>query len=108
MAPRLWAREERKVRDGQRWKKVELRPAQQFSRARQEEGGDPYIGLPFTYEAGTGVACQQQQAEGAGQGQLLAAGGEVGMQRSVSRKRWSFSPPKNWVERPSSTAKKQD
>ena len=93
---------ERKVRDSQEWKKVEIRPAQRFSRTRQEtRGGDPDIGLPDTYHAVPGDASQRHQAEGAGQGQLPAAGEEAGMQRPVSRKRRSFSPPRNWIERPS-------
>ena len=61
---------ERKVRDSQEWKKVEIRPAQRLSRKRQEtRGGDPDIGLPDTYQSGLGDASQRHQAEGAGQGQ---------------------------------------
>ena len=39
--------EEIKVRDSQKWKRVELRAAQQFSRNREKEG-NPDIGLPAT------------------------------------------------------------
>ena len=94
--------EERKVRDSQKWKRMENRPAQRFSRTRQETGKeDPDFGLPVTYHSGLGDACQQRQTEGAGQGQSPAAGEKVGRQRSVTRERWSFSPPRNWTERPS-------
>ena len=69
--------EERKVRDSQRWKRVEIRPAQEFSRTSQESGGeDPDIGLPVTHQSGPGEG--RQQAEGAGQGQPPVAGGGVG------------------------------
>ena len=92
--------EERKVRDSQKWKRVEIRPAQRFSRTRQETGEeDPDIGLPVTYQSEPGDARLQRQTEGAGQGQPPAAGEEVGRQRPVIRERWSFSPPRNWIER---------
>ena len=81
---------------------MEIRPAARFTKTRQETGEeDPDIGLPVTYQSGPGEASQQQQSEGAGQDQLPAAGEEVGRQRPVSRERWSFSPPRNWTERPS-------
>ena len=85
----------------QKWKKVEIRPAQRFSRSRPEPAGeDPDIGLPVTYKAGKSDEHHQQQADGARQGQSLTAGEEA-PHRSASRERWSFSPPRNWVERPS-------
>ena len=94
--------EEMKVRDSQQWKKVEIRPASRFSRTRQEtEEEDPDIGLPVTYQSGQGEASQRHQSEGAGQGQPPAAGEVGGRQRSASRERWSFSPPRNWTEKPS-------
>ena len=94
--------EERKVRDSQKWKKVEIRPVQRFSRTSQEtREEDPDIGLPVTYQTGPGEARQQHQAEGAERGQPPADGEGVDRQRPVSRERWSFSPPRNWIERPS-------
>ena len=57
--------EERKVRDSQKWKRVEIRPAQQFSWSRQETGGqDQDIGSPVTYKSGMGVPVQQHQVAG--------------------------------------------
>ena len=92
--------EEMKVRDSQQWKKVEIRPASRFSRTGQEtEEEDPDIGLPVTYQSGSGDECQQRQTEGAGQGQPPAAGEKVGRQKPVTKERWSFSPPRNWIER---------
>ena len=94
--------EERKARNSQKRKRVEIRPVQRFSLTSQEtRDEDPDSGLPVTYQPGPGDARQQHQAEGAGRGQSPAAGKEVGMQRSVSRERRSFSPPRNWTERPS-------
>ena len=94
--------EERKVRDSQKWKKVDIRPVQRFSRTSQEtREEDPDIGLPVTYQTGPGEARQQHQAEGAERGQPPADGEGVDRQRPVSRERWSFSPPRNWIERPS-------
>ena len=92
--------EERKVRDSQKWKRVEIRPAQRFSRTRQETGEeDPDIGLPVTYQSEPGDARLQRQTEGAGQGQPPAAGEKVSRQKPVTKERWSFSPPRNWIER---------
>ena len=80
---------------------MDIRPAQRFSWSRKEaEGEDPDIGLPVTYKSGRDGVHQQQQAE-AGQDQPLAPEEEEGPQRAPSRERWSFSPPRNWVERPS-------
>ena len=94
--------EERKVRDSQKWKKVEIKPAKRFYRSRQDTGSeDPDIGLPVTHKSGKGMARQQQQTEESGQGQPQAAEEEAVQQRSVSRERWSFSPPRNWAERSS-------
>ena len=90
------------MRDSQKWKRVEIRPAQRFSRTRQETGEeDPDIGLPVTYQSGPGEASQQRQTEGAGQGQPPGAGEVDGRQRSASRESWSISPHRNWTERPS-------
>ena len=62
--------EERKVRDSQKWKKVEIRPASRFTKTRQETGEeDPDIGPPVTYLSGPGYASQRHQVKGAGQGQ---------------------------------------
>ena len=84
------------------WKKEEIRPAQRFSRTRREtRGEDPDIGLPVPYQSGPGDESQQHHAEGAGQGQPPAADEEASMQRPVSRERRSFSPLRNWIERPS-------
>ena len=81
---------------------MEIRPAQRFSWSRQGTGGqDTDIGLPVTYKSGTGVPVQQHQVEGDRQSQSQATGKEVGRQRSVSRERWSFSPPRKGIERPS-------
>ena len=94
--------EERKLRDSQKWKKEEIRPAQRFSKTRQETGEeDPDSGLPVTSQSGPGGASQRHKAEGAGQGQQPVGGEVEGRQRSVSRERWNFSPPRNWTERPS-------
>ena len=94
--------EEREVRDSQKWKKVEIRLAQRFTKTRQETGEeDPDIGLPVTYQSGPGDASQHHQAEGAGQGQPPGAGEVDGRHRSASRESWSFSPHRNWTERPS-------
>ena len=94
--------EERMVCDSHKWKRVEIRPAQQPSRTSQgtrEEGPD--IGLPVTYQSGQGDVPQRHQAEGAGRGQPPAAGEEVDMQTTVSRERRSLSSPRNRRERPS-------
>ena len=94
--------EERKVRDSQKWKKVKIRPVQRFSRTSQEtREEDPDIGLPVTYQSGPWDVRQRHQAEGAARGQSPAACKEVDKQRSVSRERRSFSPPRKWMERPS-------
>ena len=93
--------EETKVRDSQKWKRVELRTAQQFSRKRETEG-DPDIGLPATYK-GTqeehrgdqGQAGDHHQAPQQGQ-----EGPQAQAQGGGSRERWSFSPPTTWTERP--------
>ena len=55
---------ERKVCDSQKWKRVEIRTAQKFSRSREEEREDPDIRLPATYGAGTGQEQGQGQAKG--------------------------------------------
>jgi len=95
--------EERKVRDSQKWKRVEIRTTQEFSRSREEEREDPDIGLPVTYQAGTEQAQGQGQEEGDGgrEGEGQAAGREDRRQREASRERWSFSPPRHWAQRPS-------
>ena len=98
--------EETKVRDSQKWKRVELRAAQQFSRKREKDD-DLDIRLPVTYK-GTrdeyrgdqGQAGEHQPAQLQGQERPQ---GQV--QRGGSRERWSFSPPAtwppaSWTERP--------
>jgi hypothetical protein len=57
--------QETKVRDSQKWKKVQLTPARQFTRQQAGDTGDPDIGLPVTYrqrEEKTGTQQPQQQA----------------------------------------------
>ena len=61
--------EEKKVHDIQKWKRVELRPPQQFSWAQQVDVEYPDISLPVPYKAGTEGGLQGLQGEGAGQGQ---------------------------------------
>ena len=56
--------EERKVCDIQKWKRVEFRPPQQFSRAQQVDVEDPDISLPVTYQAETEWGLQGLQGEG--------------------------------------------
>ena len=92
--------EEIKVRDRQKWKRVQLRAAQQFSRKRETEG-DPDIGLPATYE-GTqeGHRGDQGQAGDHQQPQQGQEGPQAQEQGGGSRERWSFSPPLTWTERP--------
>ena len=80
------------VCDSHKWKRVEIRPAQQPSRTSQgtrEEGPD--IGLPVTYQSGQGDVPQRHQAEGAGRGQPPAAGEEVDMQTTVSKDKLGLS-----------------
>ena len=98
--------EETKVRDSQKWKRVELRAAQQFSRKREKED-DPDIGLPATYKGTLDEhRGDQGQAGEHHQAQLQGQEGPQGqVQRGGSRERWSFSPPAiwppaSWTERP--------
>ena len=90
--------EERKMRDSQKWKRVELIPVQQFSKTGQEEREDSDIGPSATHRAET--EREQGQAEGGmDQVQEQAVGGEDQGQGRGGRERWSFSPPRTWIER---------
>ena len=82
------------MRDSQKWKKVQLRPAQQFHR-RKEEEGDPDIGLPATYRD-----CQEGEEGNHQQPQQPEEGHPVQHRDGAIKERWSFSPPPTWVERP--------
>ena len=83
--------EEKKVHDIQKWKRVELRPPQQFSWAQQVDMEYPDISLPVPYKAGTEGGLQGLQGEGAGQGQAHIRQESDQVDRFVSRERWSFS-----------------
>ena len=86
------------MRDSQKWKRVELRPVQQFSRTEQEEREDSDIGPSATHRAET--EREQGQAEGGmDQVQEQAVGGEDQGQGRGGRERWSFSPPRTWIGR---------
>ena len=89
------------MRDSQKWKRVELRAAQQFSSKREKED-DPDIGLPATYKGTLDEhRGDQGQAGEHHQAQLQGQEGPQGqVQRGGSRERWSFSPPASWTERP--------
>ena len=73
--------EEKKVHDIQKWKRVELRPPQQFSWAQQVDVEYPDISLPVPYKAGTEGGLQGLQGEGAGQGRThqtrVRSGGQI-------------------------------
>ena len=89
------------MRDSQKWKKVELRAAQRFSR-KKEEYEDPDIGLPAAYER-TQAEHSGDQGQGGGHQQAVQQGqeGPQGQaRRGVGRERRSYSPPASGTERP--------
>ena len=85
------------MRDSQKWKRVELRAAQQFSRKREKED-DPDIGLPVTYK---GTLDEQRGDQGqAGEHHKAQMQGQEGPQGQVeAAKRGGVSVPQHHGQR---------